>query len=122
MELISEKGKLSYTKNQKNEEPPRALPPKQTVNVIFSGAKINGVMFITAKNFAKDPVIHGKRSKETLDGKSITFEDEDAEELTMPRNDVLVIILRVLDTDINRVFIDPGSSLNIIQLRVTEEM
>ncbi|XP_059306414.1 uncharacterized protein LOC132057839 [Lycium ferocissimum] len=37
-------------------------------------------------------------------------------------NDGLVITLRILDTDIKRVFVDQGSAANIINIRVIEEI
>lgn len=48
--------------------------------------------------------------------------DENVDGLTMPHKVTLVITLRIFDTDVRRVLIDPGSSTNIIQSRVVEEM
>ncbi|XP_060190734.1 uncharacterized protein LOC132620012 [Lycium barbarum] len=42
--------------------------------------------------------------------------------MQFPHNDGLVITLRILDTDIKRVFVDQGSVANIINIRVIEEM
>lgn len=57
-----------------------------------------------------------------LSRKSITFDDDDADSLTIPHNDALVTTLCMLDIDVRRVLFDPGSSANIIQLWVIEEM
>lgn len=40
----------------------------------------------------------------------------------MPHNGALLITLRVLETDVKRVLIDPSSSTNIIQLQVVKEI
>nr|XP_016471645.1 PREDICTED: uncharacterized protein LOC107793744 [Nicotiana tabacum] len=42
--------------------------------------------------------------------------------LLLPHNDTLVISLNVLDFRIKRVLVDPGSSANIIQWRVLEQV
>ncbi|XP_019259009.1 PREDICTED: uncharacterized protein LOC109237194 [Nicotiana attenuata] len=77
---------------------------------LFRGDEVNGVTYTTAKNMSKVTVV--------LDGGSITFDDEDVDDLMIPHNDTLVISLLVRDTNVKRVLIDPGSSINIILLRV----
>lgn len=54
--------------------------------------------------------------------KSITFDDADADGVLTPHNDALVISLLVHDTNVKRVLIDLGSSVNVILLRVLNEM
>ncbi|XP_070040885.1 uncharacterized protein [Nicotiana tomentosiformis] len=71
---------------------------------------------------SKVTVTHRKRLRQVLDGDSITFDDEDAYSLVIPHNDALLISLLVHDTNVKRVLIDPGSSVNIILLRVVNEM
>ncbi|XP_019258899.1 PREDICTED: uncharacterized protein LOC109237096 [Nicotiana attenuata] len=51
----------------------------------------------------------------------MTFTEEDADGLLLLQNDALVISLNVLDFKFKRVLVDPGSSANIIQLRVLEQ-
>ncbi|XP_070008567.1 uncharacterized protein [Nicotiana sylvestris] len=98
IELFSEKRKKTYMKNR--QEPPKPPSPKRTVNVITGGEEINGV----------------------LEEDSITFDDADAYGMLTPHNDALVISLLVYDTNVKRVLIDPCSSVNIILLRVLNEM
>ncbi|XP_070053750.1 uncharacterized protein [Nicotiana tomentosiformis] len=50
------------------------------------------------------------------------FDDEDADGLMIPHNDALVISLLVHDTSVKWVLIDPCSLVNIILLRVVNEM
>ncbi|XP_019230141.1 PREDICTED: uncharacterized protein LOC109211095 [Nicotiana attenuata] len=95
--LFSEKGRQSYMKNR--QEPPKPPSPKRTVNVITGGYEVNGVTYTAMKKTSKVTVTHGKRVRQVLDGDSIMFDDEDADDL-----------------------IDPGSSVSIILLRVVREM
>nr|XP_009620732.1 uncharacterized protein LOC104112502 [Nicotiana tomentosiformis] len=92
------------------------------VNVITGGDEVNGVTYTIAKKTSKVMVTHGKRVRQVLDENSITFDDEDADGLIIPHNDALVVSLLVHDTNVKRVLIDPGSSVNIILLRVVNEM
>nr|XP_016434965.1 PREDICTED: uncharacterized protein LOC107761271 [Nicotiana tabacum] len=65
-------------------------------------------------------VTHSKRLREVAKN-DITFTEEDAYGLLLPRNDTLVISLNVLDFRIKCVLVDPRSSDNIIQWRVLEQ-
>ncbi|XP_070055375.1 uncharacterized protein [Nicotiana tomentosiformis] len=104
------------------QEPPKPPSPKRTVNVISGGEEVNDVTYTAAKITAKFTVTHGKRVRQTLEEDSITFDDVDADGLMIPHNDALVISLLIHDTNIKRVLIEPGSSVNIILLRVVNEM
>ncbi|XP_075103749.1 uncharacterized protein LOC142178315 [Nicotiana tabacum] len=117
-ELFSEKGKQTYTKNR--QEPPKPPSPKRTVNVISGGEEIYGV--IASRKVSKITVTHGKRVRKILEEDNITFDDADADSVLIPHNDALVISSLVHDTNVKRVLVDPGSSVNIILLRVVNEM
>ncbi|XP_070049628.1 uncharacterized protein [Nicotiana tomentosiformis] len=112
-ELFSEKGK-TYMKNR--QEPPKPPSPKRTVNVINGGEEVNGVTYTVARKTTKFTVTHGKRTRQTLEDGNITFDDADADGLMIPHNDALVISLLIHDTNVKRVLIDPGGSVNIILL------
>ncbi|XP_070005068.1 uncharacterized protein [Nicotiana sylvestris] len=118
--LFSERGKQAYMKNR--QEPPKPPSPKRTVNVISVGEDINGVTYTTANKVSKVTITHGKRVRHVLEKQSITFDDADANGMLSPHNDALVISLLVHDTNVKRVLIDPGSSVNIILLRILREM
>nr|XP_009614609.1 uncharacterized protein LOC104107492 [Nicotiana tomentosiformis] len=118
--LTCEKGKQAYMKNR--QEPPKPLSPKRTVNVINGGEEVNGVTYTTARKITKFTITHGKRTRQTLEGGNITFDDADADGLMIPHNDALVISLLIPDTNVKRVLIDPGNSVNIILLRVVNEI
>ncbi|XP_070029994.1 uncharacterized protein [Nicotiana sylvestris] len=119
-ELFSEKGKQSYMKNR--QEPPKPPSPKRTVNVISGSEEINGVIYTTANKVSKVTITHGKRVRHVLEEESIIFDDADVDGVLTPHNDALIISLLVHDTNVKRVLIDPGSSVNIILLRVLSEM
>ncbi|XP_070057483.1 uncharacterized protein [Nicotiana tomentosiformis] len=107
---------------KKRQEPPKPSSPKRTVNVIIGGDEVNGGTYTAEKKMSKVTVTHGKRVRQVLDVNSITFDDEDADDLIIPHNDALVISLLAHDTYVKGVLIDPGSSMNIILLRVVNEM
>ncbi|XP_070050342.1 uncharacterized protein [Nicotiana tomentosiformis] len=88
--------------------------------MIFGGVEVNGVTFLAAKK-VKISVTHGKRIRETSKDDEITFTKEDVDGLILPHNDALVIYLNVLDFKIKRVLVDPGCSVNFIQLRVLKQ-
>nr|XP_009801501.1 PREDICTED: uncharacterized protein LOC104247239 [Nicotiana sylvestris] len=104
------------------QEPPKPPSPKRTVNVISGGEEIKGVTYTAAKKVSKVTITHRKRVRHVLEEKSITFDDADADGVLTPHNDALVISLVVHDTNVKRVLIDLGSSVNIILLRVLNEM
>ncbi|XP_070002271.1 uncharacterized protein [Nicotiana sylvestris] len=119
-ELFSEKGKQAYMKNR--QEPPKPPSPMRTVNVISGGEDIHGVTYTATNKVSKVTITHGKRVRQVLENESISFDDADTEGVMTPHNDALVISLLVYDTNVKRVLIDPGSSVNIILLRVLREM
>ncbi|XP_070014745.1 uncharacterized protein [Nicotiana sylvestris] len=86
------------------------------------GEEINGVTYTAAKKVSKISATHGKRVRRVLEEESITFDDADADGVLTPHNDAIVISLLVHDTNAKRVLIDPSSSVNIILLRVVNEM
>nr|XP_009766288.1 PREDICTED: uncharacterized protein LOC104217677 [Nicotiana sylvestris] len=119
-ELFSEKGKQAYMKDR--QEPLKPPSRKRMVNVISGGEKINGITYTTSEKVSKITVTHGKRVRQVLEEDSITFDDANADGMLTPHNDTLVISLLVHDTNVMRLLIDPGSSINIILLRVVSEM
>ncbi|XP_070020143.1 uncharacterized protein [Nicotiana sylvestris] len=70
----------------------------------------------------KVTVTHRKRVCHVLDSDIITFDNEDVDGLMIPYSDALIISLRVHDTNVKRLLIDLGSSVNIILPRVVNEV
>ncbi|XP_070020413.1 uncharacterized protein [Nicotiana sylvestris] len=104
------------------QEPPKPPSPKRIVNVISGGEDFNGVTYTAANKVSKVTITHEKRVRHVLEEESITFDDADADGVLSPHNDTLVISLLVHDTNVKRVLIDLGSSMNIILLRVLRKM
>ncbi|XP_070028906.1 uncharacterized protein [Nicotiana sylvestris] len=104
------------------QEPPKPPSPKKTINIISGGEEINGVTYTVANKISKVTATHEKRVQNVLEKESITFDDADADGMLTPYKDALVISLLVHDTNVKLVLIDSGSSVNIILLRVLNEM
>ncbi|XP_009788553.2 uncharacterized protein [Nicotiana sylvestris] len=104
------------------QEPPKPPSPKRTVNVISGGEEINGVAYTAANKVSKVIITHGKRIRHVLEEESIIFDDVDVDGVLTPHNDALVISLLVYNINVKRVLINPGSLVNIILLRVLNEM
>ncbi|XP_019246467.1 PREDICTED: uncharacterized protein LOC109226121 [Nicotiana attenuata] len=120
-EFLNERAKNNYGRNWDNPEPSKAgeYPPRLTINMIFWGNEINGIAFSAAKR-TKVSVAHRKRLWEVVEN-DITFTDKDADGFLLPYNYALVVSLNVLGFKIKHVLVDPGSSANIIQLRLLEQ-
>ncbi|XP_070050854.1 uncharacterized protein [Nicotiana tomentosiformis] len=100
----------------------KSSSPACTINMIIGGgggdASINGMKFTTTYKL--------KRSitRERYDGleKSIIFDKSDADGLTFPHNDALVITLHILYTDVKRIMVDDGTGAYIIHPQVFTQM
>ncbi|XP_070031994.1 uncharacterized protein [Nicotiana tomentosiformis] len=88
--------------------------------MIFGGVEVNRVTILAVKK-TKISVTHGKRVREASEDDEITFTEEDVDGLILLHNDALVISLHVLNFKIKRVLVDPGSSVDIILLRILEQ-
>ncbi|XP_070050969.1 uncharacterized protein [Nicotiana tomentosiformis] len=119
---LREGAKNNYGRNRDNVVPSKARkdPPRLKINMIFWGDEINGVTFSAEKKM-KMSVTHNKRLWEVTED-DITFTEEDGDGFLLPHNDALMISLNVLDFKIKCVLVDPGSSSNIIQWRVLEQV
>nr|XP_016465338.1 PREDICTED: uncharacterized protein LOC107788179 [Nicotiana tabacum] len=81
-------------------------------------ASLNGVKFTTTHKLKRSITRerHGRLEE------SIIFDESDADSLTFPRNDALIITLRILDTDVKHIMVDDGSSAYIIYPRVLTQI
>ncbi|XP_016449103.1 uncharacterized protein LOC107774141 [Nicotiana tabacum] len=120
-ELLSDKGRNNFARGCECQGPPKPLLPARTINMIIGGsndASINDVKF-TATHKLKRSITH-ERYDELEE--SIIFDESDADSLTFPHNDALVITLCILDTDIKRIMVDDGCGVCIIHPRVIAQM
>ncbi|XP_009631886.1 uncharacterized protein [Nicotiana tomentosiformis] len=81
-------------------------------------AAINGIKF-TATHKLKSLITYERYDR--LE-KSIIYDESDADGLTFPHNNALVITLRILDTDFKRIMVSDGSGTCIIHPRVLTQM
>ncbi|XP_060202847.1 uncharacterized protein LOC132631270 [Lycium barbarum] len=96
------------------------VEPNQVVNMIMGGTDFVGTPFVTKRT--KFIITRDKRSRNYVPKEAIVFIDEDAEGVTFPHNDALVISVMVIDCQIKRILIDLGSSENITRWKVVDEL
>ncbi|XP_060182135.1 uncharacterized protein LOC132611778 [Lycium barbarum] len=129
-ELLSEKDKQAYYRNREQGAHPPLPEPKGVVNFITGGKDVNitggldvnKVTYTSGVKFKRVTTKNEKRDRLALVEDCITFDEANSDNMQYPPNDGLVITLRILDTDIKRVFVHQGSAANIINIRVIEEM
>nr|XP_016444778.1 PREDICTED: uncharacterized protein LOC107770035 [Nicotiana tabacum] len=117
-ELLNDKRKSNFACGwEQPHGPPKPPSPARTINMIIRGgddSTINHVKFTTTHKL-KQTIAH-ERYDDFED--SITFDKSDADGLSFPHYDALVITLRIADTDAKRIMVDNGSGACIIHLRV----
>nr|XP_016440694.1 PREDICTED: uncharacterized protein LOC107766428 [Nicotiana tabacum] len=120
-EFLSDRAKNNYVRSRDNAKRLKITenPHRLTINIIFGQNEINSVTFLAAKKI-KILVAHNERHREVTED-DITFMEEDANGLLLPRNDAFVISLNILYFKIKRVLADPASSAIIIHWRVLEK-
>ncbi|XP_059290643.1 uncharacterized protein LOC132044167, partial [Lycium ferocissimum] len=70
----------------------------------------------------KVSIVCEKRSRDYMPEGSIYFSNEDAKGIIQPHNDALVISILIVKPQVKRILVDSGSSANIIQWRVVEQL
>ncbi|XP_060210454.1 uncharacterized protein LOC132637376 [Lycium barbarum] len=117
-EFLSERAKTHF-KNVESNKQDRPEEPQQVIHMIMGGTDIpigpvvkRTKIFITRKKHIQNDDPDGP----------ISFSDEDMEGIVQPHNDALVISVLVNKFRIKRVLIDLGSSANIIQWKVIEQL
>ncbi|XP_016479995.2 uncharacterized protein LOC107801221 [Nicotiana tabacum] len=117
-ELLSDKGRANFARGRDpSQGPPKPPSPAPTIKMIIGGGDdmvINHVKF-TITHKLKLTVAH-ERYVDLED--SIIFDKLDADGLSFPYYDALVITLRIADTDVKRIMVDDGSSACIVHPRV----
>nr|XP_016489158.1 PREDICTED: uncharacterized protein LOC107809076 [Nicotiana tabacum] len=95
-EFLSDRAKINYGKNQDTGETAKLAvgSPHLTINMIFGGDEVNGVIFLAAKK-TKISKTHGKRIREASEDDDITFIDDDANGLLLPHNNAMMHEMKV---------------------------
>nr|XP_009601167.1 uncharacterized protein LOC104096493 [Nicotiana tomentosiformis] len=70
----------------------------------------------------KVSITRENRTRDYIPEGTLSFNDKDVERIMQPQNDALVISVLMSKTRAKCVLIDPGSSANIIRLRVVEQL
>ncbi|XP_070050732.1 uncharacterized protein [Nicotiana tomentosiformis] len=120
-ELLSDKGRNNFARGRERQGSPKPPSPARTINMIIGGsndASINNVKF-TATHKPKRSITHERYD---ILEESIIFDESDADGLTFPHNDALVITLRILDTHVKHIMVDDGSGACIIHPLVLVQM
>ncbi|XP_019239678.1 PREDICTED: uncharacterized protein LOC109219657 [Nicotiana attenuata] len=120
-EMLSDKGRNTLAMGRERQGLPKPHSLACTINMIISGcedATINGIKF-TATHKLKRLITHEQYDR--LEER-IIFDESDADGLTFPHNDALVITLRILDTHVKRNLVDDRSGVCIIHPRVLAQM
>ncbi|XP_070045926.1 uncharacterized protein LOC142164087 [Nicotiana tabacum] len=112
-ELLSDKGRTNFSKGREHQCPPKPPSLAHTINVIIDSGddtSINNMKFTTTHKLKRSIT----RERYDKFEKSIIFDESDANGLTSPHNDALVITLRILDTDFKCIMVDDVSGTCII--------
>ncbi|XP_075095174.1 uncharacterized protein LOC107820512 [Nicotiana tabacum] len=120
-ELLRDKGRNNFTKGCKYQGSPKPLSPACTISMIIGGGNntsINVVKFTTTHKLKRSIT----RERYDKLEESIIFDELDANGLTFPHNDALVITLCILDTVVKCIMVDGGSGVCIIHPQVLTQM
>ncbi|XP_075092272.1 uncharacterized protein LOC107805309 [Nicotiana tabacum] len=108
-ELLSDKGRSNFARGRDpSQGPPKSPSPTRTIQMIIGGGDdmiINHVKFTTTHKL-KRTIAH--EWYDDLED-SIIFDKSDADGLSFPHYDALVITLRIADTDVKRIMVDDES-------------
>ncbi|XP_073153921.1 uncharacterized protein [Henckelia pumila] len=99
---------------------PREGPSKGVINMI-SGGSTDGDSNRARKSWSKREVL-GIEARRPDPCPVVTFGPEDLEGVCLPHNDALLIRAQVANYDIRRVFMDSGSSVNVIFQNAFEQI
>ncbi|XP_070053970.1 uncharacterized protein [Nicotiana tomentosiformis] len=119
-ESLSDRAK-NHFKNRDFSRKDEQEEPQHIIHMIVGGIDIPKG---TVLKHTKMSIVREKRSR-TQDYAPIEilyFNDDDAEGVMQPHNDALVISVLMNKTQVKRMLIDPGSSANIIRLKVIEQL
>nr|XP_009626232.1 uncharacterized protein LOC104116972 [Nicotiana tomentosiformis] len=117
-ELLSDKGRTNFARGREYQGPPS---PARTINMIIGGgddASMIGMKFTTTHKI-KWSITHERHDKIEV---SIILNESDANDLTFPHNDALVITLHILNTDVKHIMMHDRSGSCIIHPQVLTQM
>ncbi|XP_059292631.1 uncharacterized protein LOC132046108 [Lycium ferocissimum] len=119
-EFLSDRAKENNSKNRDSIKQEVQVEPRHVFNVITKGPKVARTSLTIKKD--KLPEAHKRRSPGLVQEGMIAVIDEYAKDLISPHPDTLVISIMVNNCRIRNVVVDPGSSVNVIQWGVIEQL
>ncbi|XP_070034197.1 uncharacterized protein [Nicotiana tomentosiformis] len=117
-EFLSDRAKNHFRErdaNRKNEQE----EPQHVIHMIVGGVNIPQWRVFKCN---KVSITREKRNRDYVLEGTLSFNDAEAERISQPHNDTLVIFILMNKIQVKLVLIDPGSSANIIRLRVVEQL
>ncbi|XP_031259619.1 uncharacterized protein LOC116117433 [Pistacia vera] len=127
-DLFTNKGKnIISQKSSKEPSPPPWKPTRKCFcSLISGGSEISGVSYSSAKRYARANHHHEVQSIHPVlrshSHQVIQFEDDEPVTLATPHHDALVVSLQIANILVKRVFVDRGSSANILFLEAVKAM
>ncbi|XP_070008389.1 uncharacterized protein [Nicotiana sylvestris] len=101
--------------NRKNEQE----EPQHVIHMIIGGVDVlQGPIF----KRTKVSITREKHTRSYVPEGILSFNDEEAEGISQPHNDAMVISILLNKIQVKHVIVDPGSSANIIKPRVLEQL
>ncbi|XP_070003242.1 uncharacterized protein [Nicotiana sylvestris] len=117
-EFFSDQAKNNFRDrdaNKKNEQE----EPQHVIHMIVGGVDIpQGPVF----KCTKVSITRERWTPNYMPEGSLSFNDEEAEDISQPHNDTLVISILLSKVQVKRVLVDPGGLTNIIRSRVVEQL
>ncbi|XP_019256251.1 PREDICTED: uncharacterized protein LOC109234637 [Nicotiana attenuata] len=115
-EFCSDRTKNNFRNRDANKQA-ELEEPQHVINMIIGGVNIPQGPMIKR---TKVSITREKRTRDYVPDETISFNDEEAEGIVQPHNDVLVVSVIINRSRVKRVLIDPSSLANIIRSRVVE--
>nr|XP_009803312.1 PREDICTED: uncharacterized protein LOC104248708 [Nicotiana sylvestris] len=117
-EFLSDRAKNHFRNRDSNKQNEQD-EPQHVIHMIIG--RVNVPQGLMMKR-TKVSIIREKQTWDYLPEGTLSFNDEDAEGILQPLNDVLVISVLMNKSRVKHVLIDPGSSANIIWSRVIKQL
>ncbi|XP_031258932.1 uncharacterized protein LOC116117039 [Pistacia vera] len=127
-DLLIDKGKSTISQKSTKEKspPPQEPTPKGFCNIISRASEISGLSYSSTKRYARANSHHEIQSihpsSRSHSYQVIQFEDDEPVTLAVLHHDALVVSLQIANILVKRVFIDGGSSANILFLEAVKTM
>ncbi|XP_070019691.1 uncharacterized protein [Nicotiana sylvestris] len=117
-EFLSDRDKNHFRERDANRKNEREKP-QQVIHMIIGGVDVPQEPLFKR---TKVSITKEKQTRNYVLEDALSFYDEEAEDVSQPHNDALVISILLNKIQVKRVLVDPGSLANIIRLRVVKQL